>query len=317
MNRTGAMLVVTIGAILACAPGLVRAISTDEDIGNVTSVFKQPSPPTAARPVDSSGAEGNRFRDLGPDPNESPERVPIGAYPWVVALVENKEPVQEGYICAGALVAPSWVLTAAHCASRITRRWPIESGFHVLTNTSALAAPGPIAAVKKIVFHPDYSERNQTNDVALLNIDDTSTKDITPIRLEGPPIKSRVGAVAQIFGWGVTNKTLLEKSSGENLQIIQAAVIGERCFSAGNFRSLRGTGVFCAESVMKFHDTCYRFGGGPVLLHDSKGERYLGGLVSWSSNCTRDVRKPNVYLDVQFHLPWIKSVIGATARTSP
>ena len=45
-------------------------------------------------------------------------------------------------------------------------------------------------------------------------------------------------------------------------------------------------------------------------MYDKKGGLYLAGLVSWSAVCPAEARKPNVYLDIHFHAPWIKSVIG-------
>jgi hypothetical protein len=50
-----------------------------------------------------------------------------------------------------------------------------------------------------------------------------------------------------------------------------------------------------------------------MVLLDSKGEQYLGGLVSWPAKCPPDAIKPNVYLDVQSYLPWIKGVINDKA----
>ena len=39
----------------------------------------------------------------------------------------------------------------------------------------------------------------------------------------------------------------------------------------------------------------------------------MTALVSWPAKCPPDAIKPNVYLDVQFYLPWIKGVINDKA----
>lgn len=83
-----------------------------------------------------------------------------------------------------------------------------------------------------------------------------------------------------------------------------------------NYAELRGKGVFCARSLLRYHDTCYRFGGAPIVMRDAKGERYLAGLVSWPAVCPPDVRKPNAYLDVQPYVSWIRATIKDNTKVA-
>lgn len=311
------------GAFMLSVRERAVAISREEDVvRDLNALFKAPStfpPNNALRPNPGGTRNGNGSErtllplgpDLGHGEEEALDFVPARVFPFMAAVVEGERSPQQGYICAGALVAPGWVLTAAHCTFSWVRRWPVDPKPYVLFNTTKLSEPGPKFAVSKVIVHPDYDARMLKNDLALLRIDTKGEAAGTPIKLEGPPILEQRGEIAHILGWGVSNLKLVQRKESEALQLLQAVVRGETCFSAGNFPRLRGAGVFCASSLFRFHDTCYRFGGGPIILRDAKGGTYLGGLVSWPAVCPPETDKMNVYLDVQRFVPWIKSVIAA------
>lgn len=325
MAMIRALVLTAILAALLAAAERANAITREEDIvRDLNETFKAPSvfpPNNALRPSsdgtrlpDSNGNGGRTstpLQDNGPGPEEPLDIVPDRAYPFLVALVENNRRPQEGYVCAGTLIAPHWVVTAAHCTFSWVRRWPVDPEVSVLFNTVRLSQPGPKAAVTKIVPHPDYDARTLKNDIALLRIDSKGQSFGPPLKLEGPPIASQRGEVAHVAGWGVTNLALPARQKGEVQQLLQVVVRGGSCFSGGNFPKLRGVGVFCASSLAAHHDTCYRFGGGPILMRDAQGARYLGGMVSWPAVCPPEIDKMNAYLDVQYYAPWIKSIIRA------
>ncbi len=316
MTRTLLVAAAMIAALVAAEDAM--AISREQDlVRDLTETFKAPTtfPPNPALrpyPQDNNGEERTIVPlgpDAGPSPQEPLELLPARAYPFLVALVEDDRPPQEGYFCAGTRIAPRWVVTAAHCTFAWVRRWPIESHAFVLFDTLYLSKPGPKVAVTKIVPHPAYNPRTLQNDIALLRIDPQG-QDLGPtVQLEGPPIKSQLGQIGFVGGWGVTNTSLPQRQKSETQQVLQVAVRGESCFSRGNFARLKGTGVFCASSLLRNHDICYRFGGGPLLLRDPKGKRYLAGIVSWPAQCSPDEDRMNAYLDIQHFMPWIKSTI--------
>ncbi|XP_076985655.1 uncharacterized protein LOC143657292 isoform X2 [Tamandua tetradactyla] len=126
-------------------------------------------------------------------------------WPWEVSLrVENE------HVCGGALIDPSWVVTAAHCIQG-TKEYSVMLGTSKL---KPLDFTGTLLiSVSDIILHPKYWGRTFImNDIALLQLHTPATLSeyVQPICLPEPNFYLKVGTQCWVTGWGQSKQRFSE-----------------------------------------------------------------------------------------------------------
>lgn len=300
--------------------------------------------PYATVPADRAAqlAKGGTDRVFGG------QEVPDGRYPFQVALLrasnldDTAESQYKAQFCGGTLVAPTWVLTAAHCMRDGDKALGPED-FVVLAGSTDLEA-GKRVSVKSIVVNDQYDDASMDHDAALVELSEPVA--LAPVALD---LTGDAAADVTVLGWGMDEqgdyprrllgsqiKVVADDACNIGIKAIYAKALHDGVADlAGQYRiksadadrisgelaqnmqnPLTDT-MLCAGLETGKRDACYGDSGGP-LIADRNGKPVQLGIVSWGEGPADDEIKCGhqdlygVYARVASFRDWLQSHLAGS-----
>ncbi|KTF84319.1 hypothetical protein cypCar_00028410 [Cyprinus carpio] len=246
------------------------------------------------------------------------KRSKVESQPWIAAIFKGV-----GFICGGTLIAPCWVLTAAHCfpggKNTQIKKYSVYLGKNAINETNSVKEQQFV--VSKLVVHEDfdYTTENYNNDIALLKIVDSNGQ--CAVRTDSvrtaclPPFQKRLpaGFYCEIAGYGRHQKGGFEYS--RYLKQAQVRLISQNdCQNKYYSKDEVNKNMLCAADRNWEKDACQGDSGGPLVC-EVNNTMFLFGIISWGKECSKKFN-PGVYTKVTNYNNWISLHTGLPKYTA-
>lgn len=255
-----------------------------------------------------------------------------GEYPWMAQISLYSSEIN-GFIhnCGGSLIAPDWVLTAAHCIVRNDGTYEnlipfnelrVTLGEHHLSQPNPAGQPAEqVRTPDQLIVHPDYGA-NITNDIGLIHLS-------SPVQLNSRVqlIKLATGGDGPgeqtwLSGWGVTEPASGTYPPSPVLKELDLPIIdahndkfgGDPGYSCSEYLTLESNlrplddGDICTLELPEdgYKSGCWRDSGSPLVVRRSAScTEQIGLHVTGDLLCVG----PNVSTKVSTRLAWIQQYV--------
>lgn len=228
-----------------------------------------------------------------------------GPYPAMAALY-----VDDSFRCGATLIAPEFVLTAAHCVEKVP---PSGLTFAIGRQRLRDTSSGEVIAAEHITIHENHRKpAPDSNDIAVVRLARASTRPPMAILPPGQQARWAAGRQATVIGWGA--QVPVVGMGTDRLRETRVPMVSDSRCRASYGSSFDAQSMVCAGETGQ--DACQGDSGGPLMVPDASGRPAQVGVVSFGFGCGFP-GSPGVYARVADTplYSWLAARVPLVART--